>query len=66
MAIDTSARPHELLNLKIKDIHFEISSNEMQYAEVLLPRKTKTRTLHKINKFFVKRQQIHLSNSFNI
>ena len=27
MANDTSARPHELLNLKIKDIKIKISSN---------------------------------------
>ncbi len=45
MAMDTSARPHELLNLKIKDIHFKISSNGTQYAEVLLSGKTKTRTV---------------------
>ena len=33
MANDTSARPHELLNLKIKDIKFKISSTtSMQYA----------------------------------
>jgi integrase len=45
MAMDTSARPHELLNLKIKDIHFKISSNGMHYAEVLLSGKTKARTV---------------------
>jgi integrase len=45
MAMDTSARPHELLNLKIKDIHFKISSNGMQYAEILLSGKTKARTV---------------------
>ena len=45
MAMDTSARPHELLNLKIKDIHFKISPSGMQYAEVLLSGKTKARTV---------------------
>ena len=44
---DTSARPHELLNLKIKDIIFKISSTTgMQYAEVHITKsKTKPRTL---------------------
>jgi hypothetical protein len=42
MANDTSARPHELLNLKIKDIKFKISSTtSMQYAEVHI---TKSKT----------------------
>ena len=47
MANDTSARPHELLNLKIKDIIFKISSTTgMQYAEVHITKsKTKPRTL---------------------
>ena len=47
MANDTSARPHELLNLKIKDIKFKISSTtSMQYAEVHITKsKTKPRTL---------------------
>jgi integrase len=46
MANDTSARPHELLNLRIKDVRFKISSTGMQYAEVhLLESKTKPRTL---------------------
>jgi integrase len=34
MANDTSARPHELLNLKIKDITFKIAGNGKQYAEL--------------------------------
>jgi integrase len=45
MAIDTSCRPHELLGLKIKDIQFKVSANEMQYAEVLVSGKTKSRTV---------------------
>ena len=34
MAIDTSARPHELLNLRIRDIIFKVSEDGKQYAEV--------------------------------
>lgn len=45
MANDLSARPHELLNLRIKDIVFK-AAEEMQYAEVLIRGgKTKPRTL---------------------
>src|SRR5215831_4794655 len=40
MALDTSARPHELLKLRIKDIVFE-----MQYARVLVNGKTGSRSL---------------------
>ena len=36
MANDTSARPHEILNLKIKDIKFKITSDGIQYAEILV------------------------------
>lgn len=45
MANDTSARPHELLNLRIKDIVFKRAENRIQYAEVLVCGKTKSRTL---------------------
>ena len=45
MANDTSARPHELLNLKIKDIKFKITTSGIQYGEILVSGKTKTRTL---------------------
>jgi integrase len=46
MANDTSARPNELLNLRIKDIKFKISSTNLQYAEVNITKsKTKPRTL---------------------
>lgn len=34
MANDTSARPYELLNLKIKDITFKITEGKKQYAEL--------------------------------
>jgi integrase/recombinase XerD len=42
MARDLSARPHEILNLKIKDIVFKTDGNK-QYAEVLVNGKTGTR-----------------------
>lgn len=45
MACDTSARPHELLSLKIKDIKFKVSSDSIQYAEVTVDGKTGPRTL---------------------
>lgn len=45
MAIDTSARPHELLRLKIRDIQLKTSPNGIQYAEVLVSGKTRPRTL---------------------
>ena len=45
MAIDTSCRPHELLNVKIKDIKFKISSEGIQYAEMTVTGKTGPRTL---------------------
>ena len=43
MARDLSARPHEILNLKIKDIAFKITEDSKQYAEVLVNGKTGTR-----------------------
>jgi integrase/recombinase XerD len=45
MAYDTSARPHELLRLKIKDIKFKLSPDGIQYAEILVSGKTRPRTL---------------------
>src|SRR5215204_788808 len=46
MANDTSARPHELLALKIKDVQFKMSTTGVQYAEVHLSEsKTKPRTI---------------------
>jgi integrase len=34
MANNTSARPHELLKLRIKDIIFKTSESGLQYAEI--------------------------------
>jgi integrase len=45
MANDTSARPHELLNLKIKDLKFKVSAEGIQYAEITVNGKTGPRTL---------------------
>jgi integrase len=45
MAYDTSAKPHELLRLKIKDIKFKLSPEGIQYAEILVSGKTRPRTL---------------------
>ena len=46
MANDTSARPHELLSLKIKDIVFKITDDAKQYAELNISgRKTGSRTV---------------------
>jgi integrase/recombinase XerD len=42
MARDLSARPHEILNLKIKDVVFKAAGNK-QYAEVLVNDKTGSR-----------------------
>jgi integrase len=42
MARDLSARPHEILNLKIKDVIFKSAGNK-QYAEVLVNGKTGSR-----------------------
>jgi integrase len=44
MARDLSARPHEILNLKIRDIVFKAVSNK-QYAEVLVNGKTGSRPI---------------------
>jgi integrase/recombinase XerD len=44
MSRDLSARPHEILNLKIKDIMFKaVGDGSKQYAEVLVNGKTGTR-----------------------
>jgi integrase len=46
MADYMSARPHEILNLKIKDIIFKSTDEGIQYGEVLIRGgKTKPRTL---------------------
>jgi integrase len=43
MSRDLSARPHEILNLKIKDIMFKTVDSGKQYAEVLVNGKTGSR-----------------------
>jgi integrase len=43
MLRDLSARPHEILGLKIKDIMFKTAGNNKQYAEVLVNGKTGSR-----------------------
>ena len=43
MSRDLSARPHEILNLKIKDIVFKTVNGGKQYAEVLVNGKTGSR-----------------------
>lgn len=46
MAMDLSTRPHELLNLKIKDVKFYKNDNNKQYAEVRIREgKTGPRTI---------------------
>ena len=46
MAIDTSARPHELLNLQISDLRFNITEEGRQYAELVIKQgKTGGRTV---------------------
>ena len=46
MAVDMSARPSEILNLKIKDIVFKVTDDGKQYAEVVIKGgKTKPRTI---------------------
>jgi site-specific recombinase XerD len=49
MANDTSARSHELLNLRIKDVVFKKADSGVQYAEIQVSGKTKPRTLPIIN-----------------
>lgn len=45
MVHDTSARLHEILSLKIKDLAFKLSSKGVQYAEIHVSGKTTSRTL---------------------
>lgn len=45
MVYDTSTRPHEILDLKIGDIQWKISSDGVQYAEITVHGKTTSRTL---------------------
>jgi integrase len=54
IANDTSARPHELLNLKIKDIAFKITEDRKQYAELHIKGgKTGSRTVPLIDSIFI-------------
>src|SRR2546425_6147369 len=46
---DSSARPHEILKLKIKDIVFKFTPDKKQYAEILLNGKTGSRPLPLFN-----------------
>jgi integrase len=60
MANDMSARPHEILNLKIKDIVFKITEDGTQFAEVLIAGgKTKPRTLPLIDSIPYIKDWIH-------
>jgi integrase len=46
LANDMSARPHEILNLKIKDIVFKVTDEGTHYAEVVIKGgKTRPRTI---------------------
>lgn len=46
LANDMSARPHEILNLKIKDVVFKVTDEGTQYAEVVIKGgKTRSRTI---------------------
>lgn len=37
IAFDTSARPHEILSLRIRDIKFCVTVNNKQYVEIRIP-----------------------------
>src|SRR5919106_3591655 len=45
MVHDTSTRPHELLDLRIRDVNFKISPDGIQYAVIHVHGKTTSRTL---------------------
>jgi integrase len=60
IANDMSARPHEILNLKIKDIVFNVTEDGIQYAEVLITGgKTKPRTIPLIDSIPYVKEWIH-------
>lgn len=46
---DTSCRPHEILNLRIKNVVFKITGDNKQYAEVLVNGKTGSRVIPLFN-----------------
>jgi integrase len=48
MARDSSCRPHEILNIRLRDIVFKTNGN-YQYAEILLSGKTGSRNIPLIN-----------------
>ncbi|WP_196816051.1 site-specific integrase [Candidatus Nitrosocosmicus oleophilus] len=61
LANDMSARPHEILNLKIKDIIFKKTKDNKQYAEVLIKGgKTKSRTVPLIDSIPYVKELINL------
>jgi integrase len=45
MSHDSACRPHELLRLRIKDVVFKITSDNKQYAEILVNGKTGNRSI---------------------
>ena len=49
MSRDTSCRPSEILNLRIKDVVFKLAPNGRQYAEILVNGKTGQRHVPLIN-----------------
>jgi integrase/recombinase XerD len=46
---DTGCRPHEILNIKIKDVLFKNAAGSRQYAEVIVNGKTGSRHIPLIN-----------------
>ena len=64
MAIDMSARPHELLNLRIDDIKFYVNDEGIQYAEVRITNgKTGSRTVPLIDSLPYLKEYLSLSLS---
>jgi len=64
MAIDMSARPHEILNLRIKDIKFHVNDEGIQYAEVRITNgKTGSRTVPLIDSLPYLKE--HMSSSLS-
>ena len=42
---DSSARPHEIFGIKIREIHFKLTSDQKQYAELYVNGKTGARSI---------------------
>ena len=60
LANDMSARPHEILNLKIKDVVFKVTDDGKQYAEVVIKGgKTRARTIPLIDSLPYVKDLIH-------